>query len=521
MNPKHAILIAAVAALSLAGCTGPAGTADDALPTDDAPVIDPDWALNALQFDDGHDHANPVHHENLTTPNFKIVGHNPLVSPDRGVTNYYYPCGDAKDTTDGRQLAIIESGTDVAFAIADVTDPTAPEFLGELVMRTTDPYDVALVDNGNYVAMVTSLPKTPDEGEPVDRRGALVWDSPCNPGPVPVMDATQGPLDEFTPRPNQLLLISIADPANPVVIDQRPLSGVGHGVYSTVVDGRTWVATAMYGAVNALGTYQFYEIIQGATTPVLSYLSTYHIPPSTDTDDLTRNMGHNDVWIHKHPVTGQVLAWMAHWHHGIMVVDLTNPRMPTQIAHWNDYDPARPGSTGGFHSIWVFEEMWGDRQFVMTGPELGSHPPDQPTGTFWVLDATDPTALDPVGAWTLPHDVEWTQGAEWSGHYMTVVNQTAFATMYHGGVWAIDLSGIPDQDFHSLPSAGVFVPHLTSPRPDPSASPWAPILGEVHPFDDGTLVTFDAGSGLYAFTFDEAMSLPAPEPWPIEPVAGR
>jgi hypothetical protein len=34
---------------------------------------------------------------------------------------------------------------------------------------------------------------------------------------------------------------------------------------------------------------------------------------------------------------------------------------------------------------------------------------------------------------------------------------------------------------------------------------------------DGSVVTFDANSGLYTFRFDDSAPMPAPEPWPLTP----
>jgi hypothetical protein len=451
-------------------------------------------------------------HVGLTTPNFELLGWDPMVNGSRHTTSFYVPCGDAKPTTDGRRLAIVESEGDVAFALADVTNPRAPRFLGELIMKTTQEYDVALAPDGKHVLMVTELPKQPEA--PSDPVNVPMWRSACDPTPHPIAGWPMGPGDDLLPRPNSLLLISIVDPTAPSVVDQRLISGVGHGVSSTLAGGRTWVAVAAWGAVNALGTYQFYEITNTPAGPKLGYLSTFNVPPGTDTADLTRGLGHNDVWIQKHPKTGQLLAWMAHWHHGLMVVDLTNPNLPRQIGQWSDYDPTRPVATGGMHSLWIAPEMWGDKHYVVTGPELGGHPKDQPTGTVWVVDTTDPTRPRPVAAWTLPYDVQWTKGGEWSGHYLTVVNRTAFITMYHGGVWAIDLRDL-GAPFHSLPSVGVFVPDRESPNPARGVSPWSPMLGEVHAFPDGTMVTFEATSGIYSFRYNDSSPMPAPTPWPI------
>lgn len=510
-TPSSKALPLTIVALTIfSGCSALPG-GDDA---DDParPVLDDTWAERVLSPPSDHNHSIMSHHQGLSTPNFMVLGHDPMISEERGSTNWYFPCGDAKETTGGRRIAVIESGTDVAFGLADITDPLAPLYLGEMVMRTTAPYDVAVVPDGRHIAMVTQMPKQPEAGgEPMPSVPLMMWRSACDSEPRPVT-MQQGPFEELVPHPNQLLLISIADPRNPVIVDQRPISGVGHGVSTEVIDGRTWIAIAAKGSTDLSGTYQFYEVTNTAGRPTLGYLSTFHIPPSQQS--ATQSLGHNDVWMTKHPKTGQTIAWMAHWHHGLIIVDLSDPRMPRQLSQWTAFDPERPAATGGMHSLWIAPTLRDGRHIVVTGPELGGRPTDQPTGTIWVVDTTDPTTPTPIAGWTLPLDVQWTKGGEWSGHYLTVINNTGFITMYHGGIWAFDLTDIGDE-FLSLPSVGVFIPDLESPSPDAFASPWAPMLGEVHQFSDGTMVTFEASSGVITFRYNETEPMPSPEPWPI------
>jgi hypothetical protein len=505
-----------VAMALLAGCAGLPGGNDGG---DTTPAMDVSWAERVLSPPSDHNHSIMAHHRGLSTPNFEVLGHDPMISFERGSTNYYFPCGDAKETVTGRRIAVVESESDVAFGLADITDPMAPVFLGEMVMRTSAPYDVAVVPDGRHIVMVTELPKSPEQGgEPLDAPMGPTWRSACDPTPRPLIGRA-GPAEELLPHGNQLLLISIEDPRNPVIVDQRPLSGVGHGVSTELIDGRTWVGVAAWGQYELTSTYQFYEITTTAAGPVLGYLSTFNIPPSPDAQ--LRSLGHDDVWITKHPKTGDVTAWMAHWHHGLIIVDLSDPRMPRQLGQWSAYDPARPAATGGMHSLWIAPELRDGRHIVVTGPELGGRPTDQPSGTVYVVDTTDPTNPTPIAGWTLPHDVQWTKGGEWSGHYLTVINDTGFITMYHGGIWAFDLSKISDT-FTSLPSVGVFVPDLESPSPDIMASPWAPMLGEVHAFSDGTMVTFEATAGVITFRYNETEPMPAPEPWPIpKPIGAK
>lgn len=482
---------------------------------------DSSWAELALPFGERHDHADPLHHQDLSTPNFEILGYNPLLSPDYGTTAFGYLCGDAQTTQDGRRLAVVESRSDVAFALADVTDPHKPQWLGELVMRRTYVYDLAVVPDGRHVVLVTTDLAQPDprsEGRSDSFEG-VEWRSACTGWqPVPLAWEAEDPV----PRPFSLLLVSIANPAQPTIIDQRPLLGFGHGVSSTRIDGRTWVVAATYAQNSGLSNYQFYEILATPGGARLQHLSTF--VPATVMGDPTewgRGLGHVDGWITKHPKTGQTLAWLAHWNSGVLILDLANPQAPRLVGRWTDYDPSkRPGDSGQTHSIYPLPVMWGDRHYTVAGPELVARPPSTPSGLVWVLDTTDPAQPRAVGVWTLSHDVQWSGRLMFSTHYLSVHNRTALVSMYHAGVWAIDLSGVgKGEALVQLPSVGVFIPAIPSPKPPRTPMRWAPTLEEVLGFGDGTFVTFDSNSGLYTFRFDDTNPMPAPLPWPSLPTA--
>jgi hypothetical protein len=506
------LLCLVVIAVVLAGC---AGAPDSQTPP--PPRFDIEWARLAL--DSEHDHADRHAHANLTTPNFRILGRDPLISRDYGTTVQGNLCGDAAATVDGRRLAVVESRGDLAFSLADVTDPAEPKWLGELVMRTTYVYDLAVVPDGRHVVLVTSNTKTADRpavAGPAD--DSLWWRSPCTNGWVPVSAlVTEDPL----PRPFSLLLVSIEDPAAPQIVDQRPITGFGHSVSSTRLDGRTWIVASALACATGVGCpspavgFHFYELTDTPLGARLSPLSAYTVPMASP--PATTSVGHNDAWIARHPGTGQTLAHLVAWDEGYFLLDMSDPRQPRLLGRWNDHDPSLPGDdSGNLHSAYPLPHLVQDRHYTIVGPELVSKPTTRPTGVVRVLDTTNPTRPCEAAGWTLPHDVTWSGGLMYSTHYLTAQNTTAFVSMYHGGVWALDLSrlGAP---WHPLPSIGVFLPVDVSPKPPERPFRWAPTLQEVHSFEDGTLVTFDSNTGLYTFAFDATDPAPPPEPWPLTP----
>lgn len=479
-------------------------------------VADSAWSELALPFGDGHDHFQIAHHANLTTPNFEILGHEPLLSPSAGRTIGGHHCGDAQPTPGGKRLAAVEMRNVGGFALADITDPLSPKWLGEFVMRSSRVYDLAVVPDGRHVLLVTTeqIPGTPSPPFADLGGDGLYWRPACNPSHA--IRVASEMAEDSVPRPSSFLLVSIEDPAEPRIIDQRPIPRAGHSVFSTIIDGRTWILVSVYGFVG--GYYQIYELTSTPAGARLNLLSTYMMRSAPNGVPAIINV--HDGWIHKHPVTGRVVAYVAGGA-DFEILDLSNPRDPRVIGRWTDVRSGAEAYSGTLHSVFSLDVLWEERHYTLLGPEFNVRPGPQPSGTIWVLDTTDPIRPVEVAAWTLPHQVEWNGTYMFSNHYFSVVNRTAFVSMYHGGAWALDLTVVRPDAFTLLPSIGVFMPDRVSPKPPTQISRWTPTLQEVLPMPDGTLVTFDGSSGLYTFRFDASRPMPSPEPWPIEPVTPR
>jgi hypothetical protein len=143
--------------------------------------------------------------------------------------------------------------------------------------------------------------------------------------------------------------------------------------------------------------------------------------------------------------------------------------------------------------------------------ELGGRPVNRPTGWVIVLDTTDPAQPQEAGRWTLPVDVVWEGRLMFSTHYLTVVDRTMFVSMYHGGLWAADLTTLPEPL-----TVGVLIPANVPPIPVPGArAGWAPETLDVLAQPDGSLAVFDASSGVYTVRFDASRPAPPPPPWQV------
>jgi hypothetical protein len=511
-----------MAAVAATGCLGAQQTPDQA----DAQSADTggnatSWAADVLAFGDGHDHANTADHRNLTTRNFETVGWDPLVGNETEATPRGNLCGDVKETDEGRQLAAVESRGDVVFSLVDVTDEKNPRKLGEFVMRTTYVYDMAVVPDGEHVALTTSNPKAPHESPADGGKAPIAWRSPCTGG-----EAVPLGLHEWTPSGSQVILVDISDPEDPKVADQRPIPGLGHSIWSGEAGDRTWITAATWAATSGTSNFQFYGLQEGPTGTQLEDLSTWTLAMSGEEppQNLTRYMGHNEVEVHEHPVTGQTLAYLALWDHGTVLLDMEDPRNPEMVAQWDVYDPgteAQGGETMNAHEARPVGDVWNGRHYTVVGPENPSRPEATPTGVVHVLDTTDPANPQRVAVWTLPEDVNWDGRLMWSPHYLQVQGETLFISMYHGGVWAVDMSPLARGEVPAdgppveLEAAGVYAPARESPKPPEDPFRWTPTMEEVHVLDGEHLTTWSSNSGLYTFTYDESTSVPHPDPWGV------
>lgn len=524
-------LAVAVLVLAVAGCIGADDDVDAASVDEDAVAI---WHEQALPFGPDHDHTDPGDHRNLSTDNFDVIAYDPLFSDHYDGPAGAYFCGNAGPVEDDRRLAVTESRSDVAFALADVTDPAEPEWLGELVMQTTHVYDLAVVPDGEHVVLVTSdvrenqLDTLPDTGE--TRWDGFSWETPCSDEPVePVWSAgpVAGETEDPVPRPMSVLLVDISDPEQPEIVEQQPLAGNGHSVYTNRIDGTDWalVTTTRVPALptpgldqNSISAYQFYRVTDTGGEAHLELVSAYKPPPDQEEDSQILGPRGHDGRMKIHPGTGALTAYLAGGDR-FTTLDLSDPENPTELGRWTVEGPATPANEGTMHSAFPLEELWNGTHYTIIGPEHAGHPEGAPSGIIWVLDTTDPTEPEPVAAWTLPAQVDWNGTFQFSNHYVTVVDETLFVSMYHGGVWAVDLSplaeGPPEADgVMPLESIGVLIPS-EAPREEPAMDArWAPTIEEVERQPDGTIVTF-SNEGLYTFSFDPEQPMSVPEPWDL------
>jgi hypothetical protein len=542
MRARLVLSVSVLAVLPLlAGCLddGDSGIGPDGRDEDGNLVFRDDWAEHALPYSD-HDHFDPAQHQGLSTPNFVERGWDPLISEHYGRSAGGYLCGDSVDAGDRRFAAVHGIGTDVAFELVDVTDPALPVLLGEFVMPRAASRDVALTPDGSHVAVAISTPdandasffavastaSTPEELA-LEEAGTAYWRSSCNDGPVPVAgpadlqrllpgvgdaSALSGP-EQDVPWPPGVMLVSVADPKAPTVSGYYSLPVLGaHSVYAGELDGRTLVIAAVVNLVAATSNFWFFEVTEQGLILLSQYVE------RADTAGAPLINGHNDAVVQEHPITGQPLAYLANWHQGVTILDMTEPRVPVRLSNWNDSpgvassDLVQDGS-GNVHEAIPITGTWGGRHYTVVGQEILDHPGGTPSGLVHILDTTDPAQPTAVAEWTLPVDVVWDASAVFSTHYVSIHEHTVFVAHYHAGVWAVDLSGLADgvvdaEDKHP-PAIGAYIPANVSPQPPPDGPyDWTPTIMDANSLGDGDLVVWDCTSGIYIVSFDATQPAP-------------
>lgn len=509
MRPSPLFLFAGLGIL-VAGCLGKGPTLD---PKGDALAsIDFEWAERALPFGEGHDHFNRTQHQGLSTANFETRGWNPLSTDHYGKPTGGNLCGDATQAGDRRYAVVHGFGSDVAFILVDVTNATNPQVVGELALPWTGARDVAITPDARYVVAGTAgAVRQPEKLPLASATPGPTWNSPCNKGPVPVPARTQ----DYVPTPNGLVLVNVQNPRNPIIESYAPLPATGaHSVYATTVNGRTYALASVVNLVAAVTYFELFEIVptpRGAALVSLSVITEQALEGGAPLLN-----GHNDGVIQVHPITGRTYAYLAHWHQGMLIVDITEPRLPKIVGRWSDnpgpHTNVASNDFGDIHEAIPLEGTWDGRHYTFIGQEIVGHPTARPSGYVKVLDTTDPTAPHEVAHWNLPVDVDWEgRSLIFSTHYLTRVDRTLFVSHYHAGVWAIDLTNVSTNP--TLPAVGVFVPANDPPTPPPRRSyQWAPTVMEVEALPDGDLVVFDSGSGVYLVRFNPTYPIP-PRIW--------
>ncbi|MDX1492780.1 MAG: Ig-like domain-containing protein [Longimicrobiales bacterium] len=230
-------------------------------------------------------------------------------------------------------------------------------------------------------------------------------------------------------RRNGVVILDMADPANPVIASTFDSNGVTGGVHNMF-------ATEDY--LFALAGGDKYVIIDVRDPYDPKSVSEYNHPDSRI----------HDVWVH------DGIAYSSEWQTGVVVVDVGNGRwggsiedpvfvtaVPYPVGATHAAFPYHQESTGKFY-LFLGDEIGGGRGRAWAGEGTDNQPYDPATGEggvqgrmdgyLHIIDFTDPENPKDVARYEVP---------EAGTHNSWVEDDVLYQAYYKGGLRVVDVSG--------------------------------------------------------------------------------
>lgn len=406
---RASAFVVLLATATLAGCiaAAPEAVVPATLPTAD------DLGLAALLTVD-HDHADAALHTALS-PNVRSAGFSDLAFD--GVAS---DSNTALDAAAG--IAVLGlAGTTSGMAVVDVSDPANPVTLSRFLVPNTYGSDVKITPDGKTAFLATQ------------------WTDPTSPANLPKYDVIALTED---PMAWGVFVVDLTDPTAPELESFLPVYRGAHTVHYHVIDGEEYVFMC---------TYQFLNVAVGskenpvATKVVIGKLSdvggrrviqpvseyTRNLDPATIAGANGRVFPH-ELTVSTSPVDGKTYAWVSYWDEGLVVLDVSDPTMPTVAGQWKGFE----AGDGAIHYAATFPQLIHGTQVTIVGPEWFAH---ETSGHWWALDTTDLSDIRTLGFWTLPGAPTIEKDYLFSPHNFDLYGTWVIGANYHGGVWIWDI----------------------------------------------------------------------------------
>jgi hypothetical protein len=396
-----------------------------------------------------------------------------------------------EDEEAGEELAFVAIDGDErgGFSIVDVSDPEDMEVLGEYRIDGSGIQEVVVTPDGQYALMnVQTIPGT-EEAEDCQV---------C------------------------IHIVDVSDRSNPQRVGVHPVELIGtHNIETLEHEGDTYVfytgqpvhvpVTGGEGQNtppgNRIGVGQLVETPDGAEIVDVSEFR--HEEAHTDERD-NASFPH-DFTLDEHPITGDRTLYGAWWNGGAITADASDPMAiqeqdvvrswaPSEALKIHQYKP-EPGARG-------------DRLIAWSTPEIGQL--ESGSGVVRAYDATDPTAVEQIGTWSLPGNVTIPRAYLTSPHTVDANLEEGLLAVghYHAGVWVLDISdpGEPRPLGYRFPVGEPGEPYTgdywwKKPNFDPDG--YVPNVFQTK-WKDGKIWVTERGTGLYVLDYA------GPTPGPVE-----
>jgi hypothetical protein len=459
---RPAVLLAVAAVM--------AGCAASSTPSATGPTVTPALPFVTEPLVQDHDHTDPsLHNASL---NMELVAH---VLP-WGNGSAYGQGSINEFALNGNRIFVSRTNPEGGFAVIDASDPYHPRVVGDF--RSEGGADIEVTSDGQYVLLETQR-TTP---------GTQTLDNPT------------------AREPRGIAVVDVSDPTHPQLSSFFPLptNGPHTATYHRLPDGREIVSIQTYDLVTDPGTGAIVGTNPGTQRVYLAQLVRdalgAHLEPRgvyevTDVPPPGKLYFPHDTYIEEHPITHQLLMYVAYWDAGVRIVDIDDLSNPKEIAQYHDFAPS---ALAQMHDVHTFPAPLQGRHVLAAAPEIITAPE---TGQITFIDVTDPTHPTKLGYWHLPGNLTVDQPFDFSPHvFDTDPNGMLVMGHYHAGVWLIDA-----HDPGNATTVGYYLPHEARPgckcmQPD--------VWGAR--FWRGFVVAGDQPTGIYILSVDGGLLKPAP-----------
>lgn len=253
----------------------------------------------------------------------------------------------------------------------------------------------------------------------------------------------------------------------------------GFGVHRFDMDANfAYISTEMDGYVGNI--LVVYDIADPANP---TEVSRWHMPGQHIAGGETPTWDGYGIRLHHAMRCGDEL-WAAVWHAGYRVLDATDIRNLVVKGSYR-FPEAIPEPT---HTIMPLEQLIDGRRYAVAIDEEHDHQPGRLHGFLWVIDVTDPAAMEPVAAWDLSERLcPWVgqPGIRFGGHqFREKLDSTlVYAAWFAGGLRVLDLAD---------PKRPVEVAHYMVPGADGTP----PQSNDVDVDETGLIYLLDRTNGL-------------------------
>lgn len=485
LSSKAYVAVSVMLVSAFAGCVTTGVQEGTGLSLADVPGIE--RLLPYMDAAETHNHSDPEDHR--AAWNVKMLAWEPFTTDHRKLGRYNHFV-----VHDG--LAFVSAygappDLKPGLLIADISDPADPKPLGSYVTDWTTPIDVSVSEDGKFAALAGhrhSQFTVPSRPEGVDT---------CTTVPVPGR-----PMQVCNPFvPAGVELLDVSDPSRPALLARYTSAPSGaHTVKVATIGGELYMFLGSYGFSYANRQASGVEILRydsaaKAIVPVTRFLPN---EPSYDSVFV------HDMFVAKHPKTGEWLLYAAYWDGGVVIANVDVPSSPKQIAVWKDFDAA---TYGNIHFARPMPGLVDGKHYTVAAPEYGSA---KHSGESYVLDTTDPTQPKLLARWHLPGDPLSPSSYMHSPHNFDLTPEGLMVIAhYHAGVWVLDLRPV----FAGSPNPREIGYVFTVPPPQDGvgiatasggAGAFTPNVWNALWLGNGRIAASDITTGLYVMEIETA-----------------